>query len=328
MNTPQLTQRDSDILACLELSADTPLEKVARKLRMQIHTVQYAVRQMRERECFMPSLCVDIHALDRRYCGVFISVRGSARARAHFMQHLSSHPQVGWFAELAGSYEFGIAFAVRTPHEAEQLLVEAVRKSGVETLKKAITFRLRLTDTPRGYLASRATPGKAIDMVDGAAMTEIDARDYKILSTIDENPWSSHRALAQQLGIPHTTFELRLKKLRESGVVLGRTLQISRAATGRELHKLLIFARGRPIDLSAKLRQWAIDHPLVSHYVEALGAWDYEINVETLTARELATVIQNLHAHFGSAIDEITSLTVVQVHRFSRFPVCERVVEG
>lgn len=318
MNT--LSPDEREILGTLELNGDLSASEIAAAIGKRPHTVQYLLGKLREAGAFKLTTNIDLHRLDRRYCGVFLSLASAPKSRLALIKLAAAEQQIGWVAEFAGQYDLGLALAVRTPVEADALLAKLLGKSKVEIVAKAVTFRLKLVDCPRGYLRKAAGTSSPVELVDNVPLGAIDLLDHKILSALDRNPELSHRASAQTLGIPHTTLELRIKKLRTQGILLNKIATPNLKLLKRELYKLLIFSRTRTEQLSNQLRLWASKHPLIPHYVEALGAWDYELNVEAESALELASTIQELHSNFGQQLQQVVALTMTQCHKFTRYP--------
>ena len=320
MPTYRLSERERELIACLELDADASIQTVAKRLRLRPHTVQYLLTKLQNNQVIKKSAFIDIHRLGLRYCGIFISVRGNLKQKRSLVSYLSTSNQVGWFAELGGAYSYGIALAVKGAKDANEFLLELIRNTHVKIYKKAISFRLQLIDTPRHYLTNRSVNREPLSVIDGVDLVRIDDLDEHILDIISSSPELSYRSMAKLLGIAHTTFDLRVRKLKQSGIIVGTTLDIDLRWLGREAFKILIFARGKDPSLSNELQKYAIDHPLVSHYVECFGQWDYEMNLEVSSLEQISEVSDELQDKFGDRLVDTVPLSVLKVHSVKRYP--------
>ena len=66
-------------------------------------------------------------------------------------------------------------------------------------------------------------------------MTDLDEKDYKILTLLKENARLTTGELAKELDIPQTTVHNRIRKMRESKVIKRFTIDLDRKTIGRGL---------------------------------------------------------------------------------------------
>jgi DNA-binding Lrp family transcriptional regulator len=248
-----------------------------------------------------------------------MSLSGEGDQVARAVRFIAGHSRVGWLAELHGSFSIGVALAVTYPKQADAFLKELVSESGVRVYKKSFAFRLSLMDCPRHYLGRRTVSRATHCIEDGVEAVSIDSIDVDILRALTAYPDSSIRELGARVGIPHTTVDLRLRKLRASRVLLGHSTHVSLEKLGRQLHKLLVFTRAKSEKVSQEMKRFAVNHPLVSHYIENVGEWDFEFNVEVESLAQLQEFETQLRHRFDPLIDDVQSLGISKVHSLRRF---------
>jgi DNA-binding Lrp family transcriptional regulator len=280
---------------------------------MRRHSVQYRITRLREAGVFQHHPFIDIHRMGLRWCAVFCSLQAYPTQERAFRRFASQHPRVGWFAELIGNFSYGLAVAVEDPCEIDTFLKDATEKSAACLSKKSIAFRTTLVDTPRRYLSTRITPAPALSMQDGVAQVPLDHTDRRILAALTQQPSASTRDLGAALGVPHTTVDLRLKKLRGAAVLLGESMELDLPLLGRELHKVLVFTTGKSRELSKRMAQFALEHPDVSHFIESVGAWDFEFNIEVPSPRQVQPFCTLLRTKFAPHIHDTVTLAIAEV---------------
>lgn len=320
MNVYRLNQNERSVIACLELNATISIQTVAKHLRIRPHTVQYLLNKLKNSHVIAKSPFIDIHKLGFRYCGIFFSAISDQKQRRALIAYMEASERVGWFSELGGEFAYGTAIVVQNPNDANKFLLDLIEATRITIYKKAVSFRLLLVDTPRQYLSAQSFSRAPLSMHDGVQEVELDSLDRKVLSILSSAPELSYRTMAKEIGIAHTTFDLRLRNLRKQGVLLGTTLDIDLKYLNRETFKVLIFARSKDPELSRALRQFAIDHPFVSHYIEAFGEWDYELNIEVEHSSQLRDFLDHIQSKFGEHIIDSQPLNILKTHRISRYP--------
>jgi DNA-binding Lrp family transcriptional regulator len=110
------------------------------------------------------------------------------------------------------------------------------------------------------------------------------------------------RVLAQNLGIPLSTLEHRLKKLEHAGVIVGYYYLIDPTKIGVQSFLFLVGVKGMNAKLREELSAFAAGHPNVVVFINTIGSWDFELAVEVETARQSVQISDALHERFGSAI--------------------------
>lgn len=319
MNRNTLSARDSAILAEIELADTISPSVIARRLKVRTHTVQHSLARMRSSGVFSRGPFIDIHRLGMRWCGIFMSISGDGAQISHATRFITQQPRVGWFAELHGSFSIGLALAVSSPKQADSFLKELARECGITIYKKSIAFRLSLMDCPRQYLSRRMSRREFHYIEDGVESVSIDSTDVRILQAFTTFPDSSIRELASRVGMPHTTVDLRLRKLKANRVLLGHSIHIYPEKLGRQLHKLLVYTRAKSEQASRKMRTFAVTHPLVSHFIENIGGWDFEFNVEIESLAQLQEFENQLRRESAPLINDVVSLGISKVHSLRRF---------
>jgi len=250
-----------------------------------------------------------------------MSILGDSAELSAASRFIANHPSVGWFAELHGSFSIGVALAIRSPRQVDLFLKDLTKVTNVNVYKKSIAFRLSLLDCPRQYLSPRSSAPAAHYIEDGVEEVLIDSTDRRILRDLTNFPESSTREMGSRLGMPHTTVDLRVRKLRANRVLIGNSTYISPERLGRQLQKLLIFTRDRGEKLSLEMKKFALHYPNVSHFIENIGGWDFEYNIEIRSLSESREFENALREKFDQSINDIVTLGVSKVHSLRRFAV-------
>ncbi len=321
MNKMRLSTIELAILSEIEFADVISPATIARRLKMRTHTVQRALSRLREHQVYIRRPFIDIHRMGLRWCAIFMSLLGDEGDLNTATRFITNHPSVGWFSELHGSFSIGIALAINHPKQVDTFLKELIRESDVRIYKKSIAFRLAIMDCPRQYLAPHAANRATHFIEDGVQGVITDSSDEAILQALTELPESSTREIGAHLGMPHTTVDLRLRKLRANRVLLGHSLHIVPEKLGRQLHKLLVFTHDKSEKLSLGMRRFAVKHPDVSHFVENIGEWDFEFNVEVRSLEDLRKFEYSLRAEFDSKIHDIVTLGLSKLYSLRRIAV-------
>lgn len=89
---------------------------------------------------------------------------------------------------------------------------------------------------------------------------------------------------------------------------------------GRQPYKLLVSTRTLAEKFGEKLLAALERFEVVYHYVECLGAWDFELNVETSSPVQLSEICDHVLASFPDEVIEVQALSILKVHKRRAIP--------
>jgi Lrp/AsnC family transcriptional regulator for asnA, asnC and gidA len=122
-------------------------------------------------------------------------------------------------------------------------------------------------------------------------MSSIDELDLKILDILKKDSRTPFTEIASILGVSDSTIHVRLKKLRDDGVLRGFTLNLNEELLGKKVHGLAMIDvnLGHLEEVVSKL---AINKNVVRIY-ETHGANDLIVQIDAEDLDELRKVIMD-----------------------------------
>jgi DNA-binding Lrp family transcriptional regulator len=203
-----------------------------------------------------------------------------------------------------------VGIAAKRLGELIKFLDGISKKHGAIFHDKAVSLQISSTIYPRRYLSSKKISAQPITVgIDTNEPVRLDDLDYSILSALTSYGALSHRQLSLQIQVPLSTVELRIKKLKQQGVIAAEIYNVDAAKFNMECFKLIVYTKGLDRDLTARLSQFCRAHPNITTLIDCLGSWGYEIGVEAPRPDQLSRIIQQLYEHFGGSIHTIKTLT-------------------
>jgi DNA-binding Lrp family transcriptional regulator len=318
----RLSPKEMAILASAELRVDAPIEVLRKDAGYREHTVRYALRRLLERKVIEPIPFINLHRLGYTVYTVLFSAAASERKGSKsLLESLLEAPYVLWVGEFGGEYQYGIGFCCRRFPELVLYLRELSRKYQQLFFDKVISLQISSTIYPRRYLWQRPLQiAPLTSTFNKQEVVEIDRIDERILSALTTYSLLSHRQIALKLGMPLSSFELRVRKLREQGVLLANVYGFDSRAVGRESYKLLVYTKGLDSSFSAEMHKFCLAQPDVVSLIDCLGVWGYEIGVEVTHGQQVNKITQDLYDAFPNLITTVRPLTKFRYPKVRFFP--------
>jgi DNA-binding Lrp family transcriptional regulator len=318
MNFLRLTAVEGKILACTLINADLDATKIAALLKVRTHIVHYALNKFHDSGVCSYLPLIDLHRLGLELYAVYFSpvVSGdSDQSVKKLIGRFISHPQVSFVSEYAGGYRYGVGIIAGSAHEAHVHLATIVGSSGSTLLRKSIAIRTNLYELPRRYLWSSPALEPLHFYGNPGKRSELTALDHTILSHLTTAPFTTYREASRQLRIANSTLDARLRVLRREGVLRGAVHSLNAQLIGRHTYKLLIYARGLDLHFTRELRKTLWSCIEAVHFVECLGEWDFEVNIEVASDEQVTQLVDQLFSKFSQNITDIVPLGVVKTHK-------------
>lgn len=305
----KLSDKERLVLAAAELRAEAPVELLRKETGLREHTIRYAMRRLQQREVALPVPLVNLQILGHTIFNVFFSVGALKRAtRQALLKTLREAPEVVWVGEFGGEFQYGIAVVGDHIGTALEFLAILAKKFPNLFFDKSVAIQSSVTVYYRKYLSTKKFSVSPLTCRYTRGVVEIDDLDRRVLTSLASYGAESHRQIALRLKMPLSTFELRVKRLKEKGVIVGQILAVNCAMYDMQAYKLLIYAKGMNVDLAKGLARFCETHRNVVYFIECIGTWDFEIGVEVGNPQEVTEIAQELYEEFGALINTIKLL--------------------
>lgn len=120
----------------------------------------------------------------------------------------------------------------------------------------------------------------------------LDEIDFSIIGELSGDPSLSNKAIAQRLGIAESTCAYRLRRLRESGVVRSRAIDVDHAQLGYPLQAVIvIFLARHTREVVDEFMEHMRQQPNVLNVVNLTGRFDFMVNVAVADAEQLRAFV-------------------------------------
>lgn len=314
----RLSQKEADILACVELQPDVSIEDVQRQTGYSAHVVRYAIHRL-EREGVIRRLTfIDMFSLGYEDYGLYFSLASLEREQqTKLLEELTRSKQVTWLIELGGEFQYCAAVYAKNVFEFHAFIQEISSRFPTLFVQKSFSARIRLIRFNHRSLSPQSSPMRVETPVPHTKSV-IDSVDERILQTMNDHPTYSQRELASKLGIAFSTFHQRVKRLEAESILRGAIYAVDPMRIGMSAFQLLVYGKGISTTFKAKMEQFAEQAKQVVYFVECIGEWDFEVGVEVPRPEDVRSVVQQLYEQLGQELITVKVLSVFQ-NRKMRF---------
>lgn len=321
----KLTERESEVLAHLELNANATAAEIAKAIGTKSHTVRHALSRLLQNEILIARPFIDIYRLGYRY--FYLRVRPLGQyldSPFEPPQSLVEHQNVSLIYQGGGGM-WHVLLAARDLAEVEKF---------AEELDSSLDFH-----TPRlemwyvrhwsfwGHLETLRSKsrvvGKHYRVAPAKVPVEIDGVDHEILCGLTHQQTFSVPTLSRALGMAPNTVRYRLKKLEESKVILGYAYRAPADRVplchGVVSLKLAKCTRKTEDKIYALCKRYTA----IGYLCRYMGRFDYDLGVAVKHQTELPAVLDAIRKALGREMIEFEYSPVFMKPKVFNYPFVE-----
>lgn len=321
MSRIKLSEKERNILLCSQLDAKAPTSLIRSKTGYRDHSIRYALQRALERDLLKRRCFVNLCRFGFTQYEIYFSLSSEKKySRDEVLEIFLNSEKISWVGELGGEYRYGLNICVRNICEVADFFNHLSQKFGLLFQEKAVAARLSLRYFGNKYLSKEKFHDSYLSYEATERTSEFDETDHRILTGLMEVDHSSHRDLARKTGLPFSTLEYRIKRLELNKIICGYYYQINSQLLGVQSFLLLVNVKGFTEKMRKRFVLFCKEHPNIVVLIEAIGNWDFELEVEVEDSREIRTLTQELHDSFGTYIQSIKVLPSFGYPKVREYP--------
>lgn len=305
----QVSQRDREIVAAVQLMAERPDAHVARQLKLPEYTVRRTVTRLCKQGLLRKRYVVNYAALGFVEWGIFFN--SAAPTERNAIDVLARDERVTWITSFVGHFQYGCGYLSRSLTEPPRILSEFLGERSV-VVRRPVAF---YNAPDRGYRK------EMLSFPTSVGSQVIDELDHHILRLLDLGSTASLRELAHELSEAPSTIQYRVHQLRERGVLVGAVYRAALEGLGNsKRYRLLLRNRLKDSSTPELLAQALLTVPGVLSLVACTGGWDYEVEINVERGRELEATRRRLEHFCGEGSFRGEFLIPVREAKESSYP--------
>jgi DNA-binding Lrp family transcriptional regulator len=308
------------LFALAQMYGDNPAANLGKMTGIKEHTVRRTLRAAFDNETLVRRVFVNLFDLGLQQYAVFISAKiSSGAARTKIRQALLAAPWIELILELTGEYDFALVVTAESVLDLEALLDSISKKTSIPLSRIQIQAR-----TAWHYFGSKhlnpSNPLEPINIVPTGRHLHLSHEEALVLEAFATERQSNIAKMARGLGIPSTTFDYQLERLKTSGVILGVRYQFTPTSIGYSAYRVFIVLGSYSLEIRQQLKAWGEKNPYVISLMYGVGPWHCELRLEAPDALIAKEVIDDLRYHFFSVIESVSLLPVLRVLKMKLHP--------
>jgi DNA-binding Lrp family transcriptional regulator len=320
----QIPQKSRDIIRVAQLHADAPRAKLRKASGYRDHALSYHLSRATEQQLLRRRCFLDLQRIGLQYHEVLLAFSSSERgSRALLQRRLQEAPQVSFLARLGGEFHYALTLVTRNNAELHTFLFALFSEFTGAIFEKSVALRVSLHYFGNKYLSPKRGLRERLSYSPSSQAVVTDLLDRRILRYLSESGETSAPAIARELSFPASTVAFRLKRLIQERVLVGYYYELQSARLGFQSHILLLCTKGFSAEFREALERYCLSSPYITLLIHSIGAWDFEVVVDSENPAQLSEILDQLYDRFGASINWIKVLPLLEHTKVRDYPLGE-----
>jgi Lrp/AsnC family transcriptional regulator, leucine-responsive regulatory protein len=320
-NIPKLDKKDEKLLSLLALNARETGARIAKRTGLSKDAVLYRQRKLEAAGIVQGyTALIDISKMGWSTYHLFIKLNQlDAGVQQLVVESFKRYPFVKALVEFSGKFSFEIALAASSLGELDSFISQIVDDLS-DVLHEYI-----IQIITKGFV-SKGLPGRNIEvqrpkpMNRLAGAVKMDDKNRQILFELSRNARLSLHKLGAKAGLTAEGVKYRLKKLCESGVILGYLPIFNYQALGYTVYTVLMGIKNLTTLKEKRLESFLQNSPHVLWGVKSIGRYNLMMYVCTRKSEEFHATMTELRSLFAADIEDYEALIASEEYIYTYFP--------
>lgn len=316
----ELDAYDKKILHSLAQNSRTPYSQISKKVGLSRDSIRYRIQRLHKSGVIQGyRALIDISKLDYMNAHVFLQLnQPEPTAEKKLVEIFKAYPFVRAIIKFNGKFDFELALIAKSVQELDEILSKIITDCGdmlqhYELL--LITKSFAGKTFPDSFLkAPEQKISKKLQEV------KLDDKDLKLISAIADHAELPLHKLASKVGLSADAVKYRLKKLKESGVILGFVPVINYDVLNYNVCAVLLSIASFTPKKEATLKEFLRTNKDVLWGVKTVGKYNVLLYICTKNPDDLIKTIADLRSHFVGDVRAYETLINYEEYKYTYFP--------
>ena len=316
----QLDAYDKKILYALAQNSRTPYSQIGKKAGLSRDSIRYRIQRLAKAGVIQGyRALVDITRLKYMNVHIFLQLnQPDPEAEKKLVRIFKSYPFVRAIIKFNGKYDFELALIAKSIEELDEIISKIILDCGKALQHYELLFITK-------SFAGKTFPDsflKAPELPRPKTLSEpkLDEKDYKLISVIAEHADLPLHKLAAKIGLSADAVKYRLKKLQESGVILGFIPVISYDVINYNVYAILLSIANLTPKKEATLKEFLRTNKDVLWGVKTFGKYNVLLYICTKNPDDLIRTTSELRSHFIGDVRDYETLINYEEYKYTYFP--------
>lgn len=310
------SKKEKSILFELSLNSRSPINKMAKRLKMSQQGLDYQIKILKEKEhiksfhTVIDYACFGYHAFR-----LFLLLNHQKGDFKQLLQYLEQNPNILHLQETGGHWDLQLSVVAKNASQFHNELQKILMNYKAQIKNYTASTVISTYEMGRRHLADSATHTGALVIGGDREQVKIEPIERKILKELYDNPRISYVNLAAKYKLNPKTAVNKVRALEAKGIIKSYSVSLDPYKYNCIPTKILLRYQGCSPEQEEEILKFCKQQKEVIRVIKTIGHWNVEVDVETKDTMELRNICLQLKKHFGESIHKIETAQMFKLHK-------------
>ena len=316
-----LDVKDKKLLLALDMDARAPDSSIAKIVGLSKQLTNYRIKRLENQEVILSYYTVIDHIkLWLQLYRIALKLENVTKEKEQeIISYLKNH--TGWIVSVLGKWDIWMAIYAKNEFEFMKFWNCFYEKYGSYVENRWISLMTKFLNFERSFIyPQKKNRDKRFVIGENQKILLLNDVDLVILKELTKNARQTSLELSKKINQTERVVRYRLQKLENQKIILGYRPFINTHLLGFKYYKLFIQLKDITKQDLQKIKTYITQNSNVVYNTEAIGGYDFEIEVQFSDSQELMQFISNLREAFPTNIKNIDHLEYIKEYKITYFP--------
>lgn len=315
--------KDKKILSMLSENSRTPLNAIAKKVRLSRDAVDYRIKRLvREGVIILFFPIINLEKFGYETFHIFFLVdEMDKKQQEEFLVFLKNNPNVKNIIEYSDRWDYEVVLIAKNVREFDNIVSEITSRF------PQLIFEKEKMQVINGYISIHLPlkfyeqSGQKIEEENNIGKDiKLDEIDIKILEALCENCRMPSVKIAEKVNLTADAVNYRIKKMLEGNVIRKFSILINLSALNYHWYTFSLAMKTFTKEYDDKFKQFVRTHPYILRAVKTLGVWDFLFYVAADSPKHFHSTVKEIKIYFSDIIRNHQTLLAYMEHIYVPLP--------
>lgn len=323
LSETKLDLKDKKILSMLSENSRTPLNAIAKKVRLSRDAVDYRIKSLVKEGVimlFFPIINLEKFGYDTFHI-FFLVDEMDKKQQEEFLVFLQNNQNVKNIIEYSDRWDYEVVIVAKSLREFDDIVSDITskfpqlifEKEKMQVIKgyNSIHLPLKFYEQSGHKIEEEILSDKKI---------KLDEIDLEILKMLSKNCRTPSVRIAQQVDLTADAVNYRIRKMLDGSVIRKFTILVNLSALNYSWYTFSLAMKTFNNYYDAKFKQFVITHPYILRAVKTLGVWDFLLYVVADSPKHFHSTVKEIKINFADIVRNHQTLLAYKEHLYVPLP--------
>jgi len=316
--------RDHKIMAILAENSRTPMNKIAKAVKLSRDGVNYRIKRLEKLgviKRFFPIINLESFGYKMFYVFMLLDELDQTKQKK-LIDDLVAHPNTKAVREYSDTWDVELVFIAKTIIEMDEILMKITSKYPEVILEKEKMEVIKNYNSI--YLPYKFYEGveRNFEWKDRKDFKKYrpDEKDLKIIEMLCKDCRTSTYKMAENINLSADAVSYRIKNLVDAGIIQKFTIMVDLTKLGFHWYTYAMQVKTFSKEYDNKMKEFVRQHDNIIGDIKTLGTWDFMFHILTYDAPHYHKTIKEIKTTFSDIVKDYETWVAYKEYFFDVFP--------